>query len=112
MMSTARIDEPPTYVFGRRDRGALLVGFRPRQVVVVSVGAAAILLGFLSAGGSGGLVGAAVLLAALVAALFPVQGRPLVDWVRPTINYGYLRLTGRTRYLGGPWSMRRNRYLP
>src|SRR4051794_30676675 len=97
---TARLDEPPTYVFGRRDRGSVLVGFRPSQVVLLTVGLSAVLLGLLVAGGRGGLVGAIVLAVAAFAAVFPIQGRPLVDWVRPVAAYAHLRLTRRSTYLG------------
>jgi len=110
-MTATRMDEPPTYVFGRRDRGSLLVGFRAGQLILIGVGMAAILLGFLVAGGPGGVVGAVVCGVAAFTAVFPVQGRPIVDWARPVANYAFGRITGRTRYLGGPWGLRRNRYL-
>ena len=38
-------------------------------------------------------------------ALFPVQGRPVIDWARPIANYVYGRITDQGTYLGGPWAM-------
>jgi hypothetical protein len=96
---TAAAEEPATYLFGRRDRGSLLLGFRAPQLVVLSIGLAATLVGLLTGGGRGGIYGACVLGAAFVAAVFPVQGRPLVDWLRPLANHGYGKATGQARYL-------------
>jgi hypothetical protein len=104
--------EPTTYVFGRRDRGSLLLGFRPNQLLVLGVGVLAVLLGLVSGGGRGGLLGVSLLVLAAAAALFPVQGRPLVDWVRPVTNYVYMRWTGQGRYLGGPRALHRSRGVP
>src|SRR3954452_22063404 len=108
---TAQI-EPTTYVFGMRDRGGLLLGFRASQLALLGVGAALTLMGFLSAGGRGGMIGAAVAGAAACVALFPVQGRCLVDWTGPLLGYGYQRITGQGRYLGGPTALRRAHHLP
>ena len=105
-------DAPTTYVFGRRDRGSLLLGFRPTQLLVLGLGFLAVLAGLLTGGGRGGLAGVMICAGAGVAALFPVQGRPLVDWVRPVVNYVYLRVTGRGRYLGGPRALHRCRGVP
>lgn len=102
----------PTYVFGRRDRGGLLLGLRPNQILVLSAGAAAVLVGLLSGGGQAMVMAAGGSLAAATLALFPVQGRVLVDWVRPVGNYLYLSATGQGRYLGGPRALHRCRYLP
>jgi hypothetical protein len=104
--------EPATYVFGTRDRGGLLLGFRASQLVLLGAGALAILTGFLTAGGDGGMVGAGIAAAAAFVAVFPVQGRCLVDWVRPLSNHAYQRFTGQGRYLGGPTALHRARYLP
>jgi hypothetical protein len=92
---------PVTYVFGRRDRGGVLLGFRAGQLVTLGVGFAALLTGLLAAGGHGAIWGAVVLGVGAVLALTPVQGRVLVDWVRPLANYGYARACRRGRYLGG-----------
>jgi hypothetical protein len=107
-MSTT-VKEPPTYTFGRRDRGGLLIGFRATQLLVLAFGFAAILTGLLTSGSQGALVGFAVLAACAALALFPVQGRPLVDWARPLANHAYARLLGNRTYLGGPYGLRRCR---
>jgi hypothetical protein len=109
---TTNTHESPTYVFGRRDRGGLLLGFRAPQLLLFGLGAGAVLLGFLSGGGQGGLIGLSVCGAAAAAAVFPIQGRPLVDWVRPVTNYFYQRATGQGRYLGGHRALHRARYVP
>src|SRR3954451_17628235 len=111
-MSTARTDAPPTYVFGRRDRGSLLIGFRATQLLVLGVGVLAVLLGLLTAGGRGGLVGVGFYAVAAAVAVFPVQGRPVVDWARPVSNYAYLRITGQGRYVGAPRALHRCRNVP
>jgi hypothetical protein len=102
-------DAPPTYLFGRRDRGGLLLGFRASQLVLLGLGAAAILGGFLNDGGLTGLAAAALL---AFTAVFPVQGRPIVDWAWPVANYAYQRVTGQGRYFGGPQALRRTRNVP
>lgn len=110
-MTTRVAADPQTYIFGRRDRGSVLIGFRPMQLVALVSGVAAILIGLIVAGGKGGLVGAAFFGLMLFAATFPIQGRPLVDWVRPVTNFAYARLMGhRHRYLGGPWALHRNEH--
>src|SRR5262249_18043442 len=38
---------------------------------------------------------------------YPVQGRALVDWVRPVANYWLARLLRRALYLGGPHALHR-----
>lgn len=107
-MSTT-VKEAPTYTFGRRDRGGLLVGFRGPQLLLLGVGLGAVLLGLLQAGAQGGLIGFAVLTACATTALFPVQGRPLVDWTRPAANQAHARLSSRHRYVGGEFAVRRQR---
>lgn len=111
-MTTGMHLEPATYVFGRRDRGSLLLGFRAAQLFVLGVGVAAVLGGFIAAGGRGGLVGMLLLAGAAVIAVLPVQGRPLVDWARPVTNFAFQRITGRGRYLGGPRALHRCRDVP
>ncbi|MGH3472726.1 MAG: SCO6880 family protein [Nocardioidaceae bacterium] len=111
MSTTRTTTDPPTFVFGRRDRGGILLGFRPPQLLILGLGVAVVFVGLVTAGGRGGLVGTAVLVTAVAAAVLPIQGRPLVDWVRPVLNFGYQRLTGQGRYLGGPWALHRNRYV-
>lgn len=100
---SATIKEPPTYTFGRRDRGGLLLGFKATQLATLAVGFGAVLIGVLTAGSTGGLVGFTTLMAAGFLALYPVQGRALVDWARPVANHLYARALGgsRSRYLGG-----------
>jgi len=105
-------DQPATYLFGARDRGGLLLGFRAPQLVLIGLGAVAILTGFLTAGGDGGLAGAGIAAVAACLAVFPVQGRCLVDWVRPLLNYAYQRVSGQDRYLGGPRALHRARDVP
>src|SRR4051794_11056057 len=111
-MSTPNETAPVTYVFGRRDRGGLLLGFRASQLLVLGTGVTAVLVGLLTAGGRGGLVGILLCCAAGVVALVPVQGRPLVDWARPVTHYLFLRVTGRGRDLGGARALHRSGNVP
>lgn len=111
-MTVPTSDAPPTYLFGRRDRGCLMLGLRVSQLLVLGLGAAAVLTGLLVAGGRGGLVGVLVCAGAGVTALLPVQGRPLIDWARPVTNYLHMRVTGRGRYIGGPRALHRCRAVP
>jgi hypothetical protein len=99
------VHEEHTYAFGPRDRGALLLGMRLNQILVVAGGVAATLIGFVSPAEHGGAIGFAGLVAASFVAWFPVQGRPIVDWVRPVANYLYARVTDQATYLGGPWAL-------
>jgi hypothetical protein len=99
--------EAPTFVFGRRDRGGLLLGFKATQLLILAAGFAAVLLGVLTAGSSGGVLGFTVLGVAAFLALYPVQGRPMVDWARPLANYAHARVLGRSRYLGGANALHR-----
>jgi hypothetical protein len=96
---------PTTYLFGRRDRGGVLLGFTAAQVTLLAAGGGAVLVGLVTAGGPGGLAGFAGFGIAVLAAILPVRGRPAVDWTRPTVNYLYGRVTGRARYRGGPWRL-------
>jgi len=105
-MTTTR-DAPVTHAFGRRDRGGLLLGFRAPQLLLLGLGCAAMLAGLLVGGAQGGGAGLAALIGLAFIALFPVQGRALVDWIRPLANYAHARLIGRARYLGGPFALRR-----
>ena len=102
---TAVNDSEPTYVFGPRERHALLLGMRLSQLLLVAEGAVLLLLGLLSESGAGVLLSAAAALGCLLVAFLPVQGRPLVEWVRPLLNYLYGRVTGQGLFLGGPWAM-------
>jgi hypothetical protein len=100
--STGLLKESPTYTFGRRDRGGLLLGFKATQITTLGAGFAAVLAGVLIAGNTGALVGFTILMAAGFLALYPIQGRALVDWARPVANHLHARLIGRgSRYLGG-----------
>src|SRR3954452_10743666 len=111
--STSLLKEPPTYTFGRRDRGGLLLGFKATQLATLAVGFAAVLVGVLTAGTPGAVVGFATLAAAGVLALYPVQGRALVDWARPVANHLHARALGesRSRYLGGVSALHRCKEL-
>jgi len=104
---TTTHDAPVTHIFGRRDRGGLLLGFRAAQLVLLGLGFTALLVGVLTAGASGAGAGLAVLAVSAFLATFPVQGRALVDWARPLANYGFARIRGEARYLGGPFALRR-----
>jgi len=97
----------PTYLFGPRDRGTLLLGMRAPQLALVGVGGVGLLVGFLSHAAIGIPLGLAILLGTICLAFAPVQGRPLVDWVRPVANYLHGRVTGQGSYLGGPWAVHR-----
>src|SRR3954465_5840649 len=101
-MTTVRAAAPGTDVFGHQNRGALLIGFRAPQLLVLGLGVLAVLVGLLTAGGRGGLVGVGFCAAAVTVALFPVQGRPLVDWARPVPNSAYRRIPGKARSVAGP----------
>jgi hypothetical protein len=105
-MSTA-VKQAPTYTFGRRDRGGLLLGFKLGQLFTLGVGFGAVLGGLLCAGTGGGLLGFAILAVAGFLALYPIQGRPLVDWVRPVANYAHARILGQSAYVGGPSALHR-----
>jgi hypothetical protein len=105
--TTTTRDAPATHTFGRRDRGGLLLGFRAPQLVLLGVGFTALLLGVLTAGARGAGAGLAGLIVLAFLAIFPVQGRALVDWTRPLANYAYGRVSGQARYLGGPFALRR-----
>jgi len=111
-MTTSATDAPPTYTFGRRDRGGILLGFRAAQLVVLGAGFASILVGLLTAGMAGATIGLGILCAAGFLSLYPVQGRPLIDWVRPVLTYAHARVTGRRRYLGGRHALHRCRSVP
>ena len=100
---------PPTYTFGRRDRGGLLLGFKLTQLVVLGLGFAAVLVGLLAYGARGGMIGFLTLVVTAVLAFYPVQGRALVDWVRPLANFGYARVRKDASYLGGPAALHRSR---
>ena len=102
-MTTTDMD--PTYVFGPRDRRALLLGMRLPQLVLVAAGAVCLLLGLLGSATFGTTAGVAVAALSLALAFLPVQGRPLVDWVRPILNYVHGRVTGQADFLGGPWAV-------
>ena len=102
---TAVNDSETTYVFGPRERHALLLGMRLSQLLLVAEGAVLLLLGLLSESGAGVLLSASAALGCLLVAFLPVQGRPLVEWVRPLLNYLYGRVTGQGLFLGGPWAM-------
>lgn len=103
------VKEPATFTFGRRDRGGLLLGFKATQLVTLGCGFAAVLIGLLTAGSGGGIVGFAILAVAGFVALYPVQGRALIDWVRPLANHAHARLLGRSRYLGGANALHRRK---
>src|SRR4051794_24655076 len=109
-MSSA-LREAPTYTFGRRDRGGLLLGFKATQLAALSVGFGAVLIGVLSAGTAGGFVGFSILVAAGFLALYPIQGRAVVDWTRPLANYLHARVVGGSRFLGGANSLHRCKQL-
>ena len=104
---SAALKEPPTYTFGRRDRGGLLLGFKGTQLSVLAAGFAAVLVGLLTAGTPGGVLGFSTLAACAFLALYPIQGRAVVDWARPLANYTHGRLVGGSRYLGGANALRR-----
>ncbi|GAB3665519.1 hypothetical protein GCM10027596_31820 [Nocardioides korecus] len=106
---TQTTKEPPTYTFGRRDRGGILVGFRGAQVLLIGAGFAAVLLGLLLAGSQGGVLGFAVFTAASIVALTPVGGQTAVDWTRPLANHTHNRVTRGKAYRGGPYAMTRRK---
>ena len=101
-------DTEPTYLFGPRDRRTLLLGMRLPQLVLLATGGAALLFGFLSQSRYGVPLGLLGCLATVALAFVPVQGRPVIDWVRPLANYLHGRLSGQGTYLGGPWAVARS----
>ena len=101
------VRHPATFPVGRRARGGLLLGFKATQLVTLAGGFAAVLIGLLTAGTGGGIIGFTILGTAAFVALYPVQGRALIDWIRPLANYLHGRVTGRSRYLGGVNALRR-----
>jgi len=105
-------EAPTTYTFGRRDRGGLLLGFKASQLMVMAGGFGAVLLGLVTAGSRGGTVGLVVLFCAGFVALYPIQGMPAVDWIRPIINHVRGRAHGAHVFLGGRWSIHRTRGMP
>jgi hypothetical protein len=100
-MTTAS-DTEPTYVFGPRDRRALMLGLRLPQLLLLAAGVGMVLLGLLSQVPYGGPLGVATGTGLAFVALFPLQGRPVIDWGRPLANHLYGRVTGQGSYLGGP----------
>jgi hypothetical protein len=82
-----------------------MLGMRLPQLVLVACGAAALLVSLLGGGRYGVPIGFAACGAAVGVAFWPLQGRPLVDWVRPVANFLYGRVSGQGSYLGGPWAM-------
>jgi hypothetical protein len=102
---TTTTESEPTYLFGPRDRHALLLGMRLPQLILLAIGGTALLLGFISGVRYGAPIGLLVCVAAACVALLPVQGRPLVDWVRPITNFLHGRISGQSNYLGGPWAV-------
>ena len=103
-MSTSSESEP-AYLFGPRDRGALLLGMRLPQLLLMSAAVLLLLAGLVSGTSYGLPLGVLSAVTATVVAFLPVQGRPLVDWVRPVANFGYGKLSGQGTYLGGPWAV-------
>ena len=104
---TTATDPEPTYLFGPRDRKALLLGLRLPQLGVLAAGTGFLLLGLLSQFPYGAPVGVLGGVLAASVALAPVQGRPMVDWLRPLANYVHGRITGQATYLGGPHALHR-----
>src|SRR6188472_3481184 len=104
---TTPAETAPTYSFGRRDRGGLLLGFRANQLVILGCGLVAVLLGLVTNGERGGVIGFVLLGVTALVALYPVQGRALIDWVRPVANYWHGRILGTAHYLGGPHALHR-----
>lgn len=102
---TTAADTDPTYLFGPRDRRTLLLGMRLSQLLLLGCGAGSLLLGLLSGHSYGVPAGLVAALACVCASFLPVQGRPLVDWLRPLANYAFGRFTGQGTYLGGPWAL-------
>ena len=108
-MTTTDHAAPATYTFGRRDRGGLLLGFRAKQIALLGEGCVAVLAGLLIDGARGGALGVLILGCLATLALFPIQGRPAVDWAGPLGNHAYARARGRARYLGGVSALHRCR---
>src|SRR4051794_9159020 len=82
-----------------------MLGMRLPQLLVVALGAAVLLVGLLRGGRYGPPLGVLACGCAACVAFLPVQGRPLVEWVRPVANFAYGRVTGQGHYLGGPWAV-------
>src|SRR4051812_33761653 len=82
-----------------------MLGLRVPQLLVVALGAGVLLVGLLRGGRYGPPLGVLACGCAACVAFLPVQGRPLVEWVRPVANFAYGRLTGQGDYLGGPWAV-------
>jgi hypothetical protein len=99
---TTTTESEPGYVFGPRDRRVLLLGLRLPQLLLLAGGVGALLLGLLSSLPYGVPLGVAACTGLAFVALFPVQGRPVIDWARPLANHVYGRVTGQGSYLGGP----------
>lgn len=106
---TTSSETPTTYTFGRRDRGGLLIGLRANQLICIGTGCAGLLLGLLQGGARGGAAGAGLLAMATAIALVPIQGRAIVDWVRPVANHLAARALGRAHYLGGAAALHRTK---
>jgi hypothetical protein len=92
--ATETADQPGLYRFGPRETRGVLLGLRAGQLALLLAGATALVIG-LAAGPAGALVGIAILALTASAALVPLAGRTVEQWLPATLGYTTTRLSGR-----------------
>ena len=96
----------PTYLFGPRDRRDAAAGHAAAPARCSAMGASLPPARASSVRPVRRPARRAACIASRARVAFaPVQGRPLVDWMRPIANFLHGRVTGQGSYLGGPWAV-------
>lgn len=87
------------FEFGPLERGGIFAGITPKQTIAAAI---TIVVSFIAVtsvrDGLNLLVAGSLLTLGAVMTLFPVNGRPIVEWSDVAVRHLFRRLTGRTAY--------------
>ena len=93
---------PSMVRFARRSTRGVILGFSLARAVTVAISTVLMILGLVSAGGTGFLVSGVVWAPLLASAFVTVQGRPAIEWAPVAGNYAGRKATGQTEFRAKP----------
>jgi len=102
MPTTVPTTGPSMVRFARRSTRGVILGFSLARAVTVAVGIVVMILGLVSAGGTGFVVSGLAWAPLLASAFVNVGGRPAIEWAPVAGQYGARKATGQNEFRGKP----------
>ena len=102
MPTTAPATGPSMVRFGRHSTRGVILGFSLARAVTVAISTVLMILGLVSAGGTGFLVSGLLWAPLLASAFVTVRGRPAIEWAPVAGQYAGRKATGQSEFRAKP----------